>query len=131
MRMDAPLSDDLNARIQEWTQDRDGNRHIVEESLPITEQADALVSWLRSSWEMVEATLNQWTVADLALTYRHTFWGTTYDVSRQWTIWHIMAPDIHHGGQPTIMLGMQGIEEAELIALGGHIVEPKKADPVD
>lgn len=131
MRMNAPLSDDLSARIQEWTQDRDGNRYIVEESLPITEQANALVSWLRSSWEMVEATLNQWTVADLALTYRHTFWGTTYDVSRQWTIWRIMAHDIHHGGQLTIVLGMPGIEAAELIVLGGHIVEPKKANPVD
>ena len=128
MRMNAPLSADLCARIQDWTEDRDGNRYIVDESIAITGQAAELVAWLRSTWEMVEATLSQWTVADLALTYKHTYWGTTYEVPRQWTIWRIMAHDIHHGGQLTIMLGMQGIEAMELIGLGGHIVEPPKAD---
>ena len=76
---------------------------------------------------MVEATLNAWTVGDLTETYRHTYWGKAYEVSRQWTLWRIMAHDIHHGGQLTILLGMQGIEALELIALGGHIIEPPLA----
>ena len=130
-RMNAPLSDGLCARIQDWTQDRDGNRYIVEEAIPISEDAEELAAWLKSSWEMVEATLNQWSVADLAQTYRHTYWGTVFEVSRQWTIWRIMAHDIHHGGQLSLMLGMQGIEAMELIGLGGHIVEPRKAAPAD
>jgi uncharacterized damage-inducible protein DinB len=77
---------------------------------------------------MIEATLDQWTVADLATTYRHTWNGDTYAVSRQWTIWRILSHDIHHGGQLSLMLGMQGIEHFELGDLFGHITLPPLAD---
>ncbi|HLJ56738.1 MAG TPA: DinB family protein [Chthonomonadaceae bacterium] len=127
LRMDAPQSFELAADIPEWTTDRDGNRHIVESAIPITQSAGDLAAWLNTSWRMVEATLNAWTVGDLTETYRHTYWGKAYEVSRQWTLWRIMAHDIHHGGQLTILLGMQGIEALELIALGGHIIEPPLA----
>jgi uncharacterized damage-inducible protein DinB len=129
VRMPAPLSVELAAKIEDWAVDRDGNRHIKEDSIAISQDAAQLVHWLNASWEMVQATLDQWTVADLEKTYRHTYWGTVFEVSRQWTIWRMMAHDIHHGGQLTIMLGMQGIEAMELIGLGGHIVEPRKAEP--
>jgi hypothetical protein len=66
-------------------------------------------------------------VDDLHRTYRHTWRGDTYAVSYQWTIWRIMAHDIHHGGELVIMLGMQGIENFELGDLGGHIIEPPLA----
>jgi len=127
LRMDAPQSSALAASIPKWHEDRDGNRHIVEDAIPITENAGDLVAWLNSSWRMIEATLSEWTVQDLNETYRHTYWGKTFEVSRQWTIWRIMAHDIHHGGQLTILLGMQGIEAFELIGLGGHIIEPPEA----
>ncbi len=78
---------------------------------------------------MVEDTLTAWQVADLAKTYRHTYWGKTYAVSRQWTIWRIMAHDIHHGGQLSVMLATQGIELPELGALGGHLTVPPLAEP--
>lgn len=45
-------------------------------------------------------------------------------LSRQWTIWRIMAHDLHHGGQLAILLGIQGIEIPELGDLGGHLTEP-------
>src|SRR5689334_14574375 len=34
---------------------------------------EALVRKLENSWGIVEATLKEWTVADLAVTYRHTY----------------------------------------------------------
>jgi uncharacterized damage-inducible protein DinB len=77
---------------------------------------------------MVELTLNTWSVADLATTYRHTWNGDTYAVSRQWTIWRILSHDIHHGGQLSLMLGMQGIEAFELGDLFGHITLPPLAE---
>lgn len=130
LRMDAPRSAELADLIEKWGTDRDGNRHIDENAIEITDQASELVRWLNLSWEMVDATLHEWTVADLAQTYRHTYFGTTFAVSRQWTTWRIMAHDIHHGGQLSLMLGMQGIEAFELIGLGGHITEPPLADPI-
>ena len=129
MRMDAPGSRELVARIDAWQVDSDGNRHVDEAAFAIVEQPEELVAWLQATWGMIDKTLSEWTAADLARTYRHTFAGVAYDVSRQWTIWRIMAHDIHHGGQLSTMLGIQGIEAFELIGLGGHIVAPPTAGP--
>lgn len=127
LRMGAPGSAAVAEQIPEWEEDRDGNRHVVETALPITEEAGELVRWLELTWEMVAATLAAWTVADLSKSYRHTWQGQLYEVSRQWTLWRIMAHDIHHGGELSLLLGMQGIEAFELSALGGHITLPPLA----
>ena len=68
MRMDAPLSAELATGITDWAVDADGNRHIAEESIAITDDAAELVRWLESSWRTIDATLNAWTVEDLAQT---------------------------------------------------------------
>ncbi len=128
MRMNAPKSANLVATINDWVTDGDGNRHIIEEAIPIAASAAELVHWLDATWQMIDATLHQWTVEDLAESYRHKFRDATYAVSRQWTIFRILAHDLHHGGQLSIMLGQQGIEAFELTGLGGHIVEPPLAD---
>ena len=129
VRMAAPGSAELAAQIKTWEQDSDGNHHIVESALPITEQADDLVHWLEATWQMIERTLRDWTVFDLAQTYRHKWNGEVYAVSRQWTIWRILTHDVHHGGQLSLMLGMQGIAAFELGDLFGHVTLPPLADP--
>ena len=129
LRMGAPGSAALADQVGAWEVDPDGNRNIVENAIPITENADELVRWLEASWLMIETTLESWTVDDLAVTYRHTWNGDTYAVSRQWTIWRILSHDIHHGGQLALMLGMQGIQAFELGDLFGHITLPPLADP--
>lgn len=130
LRMDAPGSAELAAQISDWQLDSDGNRYIVESAIPIAEQADALVHWLKTSWQMIERTLDSWTVADLEQTYRHKWNGDTYAISRQWTIWRILTHDVHHGGQLALMLGMQGIQAFELGDLFGHITLPPLAGPI-
>jgi uncharacterized damage-inducible protein DinB len=110
-RMDAPHSSDL-AREASTSQDS------------IAHDAFEIVRWLQKTWHMVEATLSSWTVDDLSVTYEHEYWGNVYAVSRQWTIWRIMAHDIQHGGQLSVLLSMQGIKAPELIDLGGHLTEP-------
>jgi uncharacterized damage-inducible protein DinB len=77
---------------------------------------------------MIEQTLATWTVADLAQTYRHTYWGKTYAISRQWTLWRMLAHDLHHGGELAMTLGMQGISVPKLGDLGGHLNEPPLAE---
>ncbi len=127
VRMDAPHSHELAARIVDWEVDRDGERHIVESAVAIESDAAALVEWLEATWQMVDATLSGWSVDDLATTYAHQWNGQRWAVSRQWTIWRIMAHDIHHGGELALMLGNQGIEAFELQELGGHITLPGAA----
>jgi uncharacterized damage-inducible protein DinB len=126
LRMKAPGSAELAEQIPEWVQDDHGNRYIVEEAL--STEIGELVHWLKATGQMVEATLTQWNVADLEQTYRHTYWGKTYAVSRQWTIWRILSHDIHHGGQLSMLLYMQGIDIPDLGGQGGHLTEIPLAD---
>lgn len=126
-RMGASGSAELAARIPEWVQDRQGNRYIVEEALSL--ESAELIRWLEDTWKMIEATLTEWTVADLDRTYRHAYGGSIYAVSRQWTIWRILSHDMHHGGQLSQMLYQQRIEPLELGSLGGHLTEPPLAEP--
>lgn len=123
-RMEAPGSEKLASQIETWEEDAHGNRYVVEDALAITDQAAELVKWLEASTRMIEQTLQTWTVNDLQKTYRHVWRGNTYAISLQWTLWRIMAHDLHHGGELVLMLGMQGLENFELGDLGGHVVEP-------
>ncbi|NIR64788.1 MAG: hypothetical protein GWN61_11305, partial [candidate division Zixibacteria bacterium] len=106
----------------------DGNRHIVENAIPIAENATDLVKWLKLSWGMIERTLHEWKVDDLFKTYNYKWNGRVYANSHQWTIYRILTHDVHHGGQIALMLGMQGIEVFELGDLFGHITLPPLAE---
>jgi len=124
--MDAPGSAEVMSRINRWETDDDGNRWIAEDTSVIVDNAQSLVEWLKTSWSMVEKTLAAWTVADLDIVHPHRWNGETYANTRQWTVWRIMAHDIHHGGQIARILAEQGIQAFELRGLGGHIVMPPK-----
>ncbi len=86
--------------------------------------ADSICGWLNTTYSMVEKTLEEWSVDDLSVTFHHPYQGNVYAVSRQWTIWRIMAHDIHHGGQLSELLSLEGIFPIELTELGGHLTEP-------
>jgi uncharacterized damage-inducible protein DinB len=117
-RMQAPGSDELASQAEHW-----------EPESAIMENAVELVRRLEVTWQMIENTLTGWTVADLTKSYRQPYQGKIYAVSHQWTIWRIMAHDLHHGGELAVMLGMQGINIPELGDVGGHITEIPLAEP--
>lgn len=124
LRMDAPGSQEAANGITAWIEDSYGNRYVDEKAISITDQAIELTKWLERTRLMIAKTLSTWTVEDINKTYRHTWQGETYAISRQWTIWRIMSHDLHHGGELAMMLGMQGIKNFELGDLGGHIIDP-------
>jgi uncharacterized damage-inducible protein DinB len=127
-RMDAPGSAQLIQRVGDWEQDADGNRYPIEDSLLISEKADELVDWLEATLKMIAATLSSWQISDIYQTYLHTWNGRVYAIPRQWTIFRILAHDIHHGGELSLMLGTLGIQAFELSTLGGHILLPPLAE---
>jgi uncharacterized damage-inducible protein DinB len=107
--------------------DAPGSKELTQEMEAVdvaSLRADELVEWLNRTWQMVETTLAQWTVDDLTETFRQPYQGKVYAVSRQWVVWRIMAHDIHHGGQLSEILAVQGIFPTELTLLGGHLTEP-------
>jgi uncharacterized damage-inducible protein DinB len=94
----------------------------------IADDPAELVRWLDASWQVVGDALATWTVADLDRDFLETYQGTTYRVSHQWTLWRVMAHDLHHGGELAVTLGLQGIALPDLGDLGGHIVQPPVAE---
>ena len=117
-RMDAPLS----AKLVE-----SGKGYTDEPNYPT--DAPSLIRLLEDTGQMVEATLNEWTVADLEKSFHHIYWGKTYLISRHWVLWRILSHDLHHGGQLCLALYMQGIEPPELGLMGGHLTEPPVVEP--
>lgn len=127
VRMDSPGSADLLDAVEHWQMDEEGNRYVDEDAYAITTDGAALALWLNRSWQMIERTLGEWHVADLERSYRHIWNGDAYAVPMQWTVFRILAHDIHHGGELALSLGLQGLEPMELGAWGGHIVLPPLA----
>jgi uncharacterized damage-inducible protein DinB len=85
---------------------------------------------LNVSWQMVEEALRSWTIADLGQTFQQSYNGKNYLLTRQWVIWHVLSHDIHHGGELTLMLGLQGgIALPELGDEFGHLSE--RVQPID
>ena len=74
-----------------------------------------LVDGLAATWAMVERALAGWTPADLADTIpvpstlspeEQEIFG---DASRGWIIWHVLEHEIHHGGEVSLVLGVNGL----------------------
>ena len=138
-KMNAPGSATLARQIAPWASEKfnagdinELNRWLeanLQWEAPLTKIPGESLKWLESSWQMIETTLNTWTVADLAQTYRHIREGKIYAVTRQWTIWHVLSHDLHHGGQLALMLGPQGINVAELGDEGGHLTPWTLTEP--
>jgi uncharacterized damage-inducible protein DinB len=127
-RIAAPGIENVQQRVPRWYTDDDGSRHVAEESVACNETS-VLEEWLSLSWQPIQRALAEWTVDDLSESYPHRFQGIDYLISRQWTLFRILAHDIHHGGQLALMLAMLGVEAFEPRALGGHIVSPILAKP--
>jgi uncharacterized damage-inducible protein DinB len=124
-RMQAPGIDAACDRVPQWFTDGDNNRH-ADEGAVAADDAAQLIEWLKLSWLPVQRVLDEWSVEDLTVSYPHRFARTDFLISRQWTIWRIMAHDIHHGGQLALLLALLGIDAVDLRTYGGHIVEPPR-----
>jgi uncharacterized damage-inducible protein DinB len=118
-RMGAPGADERDQELHQSL--KLSSTHQPNELPRMT--ADEIIKWLNKSWKMIEDNLNAWTVENLAETYHQPYQGNVYEVSKQWVIWRIMAHDIQHGGQLTILLRLQGIDPPDLSGQGGHIIE--------
>jgi uncharacterized damage-inducible protein DinB len=140
-RMGAPGNADLARQIAPWETERANTEDPAalikwmdatqQQQASIAENPAELRRWLDASWQIIETTLTTWTAADLQLTYPHAYQGKMYAVTRQWTIWRIMSHDLHHGGELSILLGMQGIDIPDLGDQGGHLTELREIEMED
>ena len=73
--------------------------------------AAELIAALRASWQVLADALSGWTTADLARTYPNADPepGEPEAFTLQWVLWHLIEHDLHHGGEVSQLIGMQGI----------------------
>lgn len=122
VRIGAPGFDNLAARIPEWKTLPDGVRYVIAESVAL--DAPGLRELLCDTAIAIQMTLQSWDICSLGETHRHPFRGTTYAISKQWTLMRILMHDVHHGGQLSLICQQMGIDAPKLVWLGGHLPEP-------
>ena len=76
--------------------------------------AEELVRGLEQTWAFIEARLRRWTPDDCARTFPDEWDGQVYQVSRSWVIYHVMEHDLHHGGEVSLILGMNGLRTPDI-----------------
>ena len=68
--------------------------------------ASELARGLAETWAFIESRLRRWTPEECAMLFPDEWDGQTYDVSRSWVIYHVLEHDLHHGGEVSLILGM-------------------------
>ncbi len=79
-----------------------------EDSSP--QSAAELVRLLETTWQFMKARLDRWTPEDMAYVFRGQRQGRDYALAREWVIWHLIEHDLHHGGELSFTLGMNGLQ---------------------
>lgn len=72
--------------------------------------APELVGGLEKSWDLIGECIGRWTPADLAHTFPDEQRGQHYELPRAWVIYHVMQHDFLHGGEASLLMGMQGLK---------------------
>ncbi len=73
-----------------------------------------LAHGLDETWAFIEARLQRWTADDRAQTFPDEWDGQVWQVSRSWVIYHVLEHDLHHGGEVSLILGMNGLPTPDL-----------------
>lgn len=73
-----------------------------------------LARGLDETWAFIESRLQRWTPKDCTRTFPDEWDGQVYHVSRSWVIYHVMEHDLHHGGEVSLILGMNGLQGPDI-----------------
>ncbi|MBK7217211.1 MAG: DinB family protein [Candidatus Promineofilum sp.] len=88
-------SDEAMDAYMEWGQRESPARNGAE-----------LAQGLDETWAFIESRILRWTPAECAMLFPDEYDGQTVDVSRSWVIYHVLEHDLHHGGEVSLILGM-------------------------
>ncbi len=67
---------------------------------------EELARGLDETWAFIESRLQRWTPEERAMTFPDEWEGQISHVSRSWVIYHVLEHDLHHGGEVSLILGM-------------------------
>lgn len=97
-------NDAAMTQYSEWGQRESPNR-----------SGEELARGLDETWAFIESCMRRWTPEDCAQTFPDEGGdGQIYHVSRSWVIYHVLEHDLHHGGEISLILGMNGLQTPDL-----------------
>lgn len=73
-----------------------------------------LARGLDETWAFIESRLRRWTAEERAMTFPDEWDGRITYVSRSWVIWHVLEHDLHHGGEVSLLLGMNRLQGPDI-----------------
>ncbi len=77
--------------------------------------AAELVRGLDDTWTFIASRLRRWTPEEYAMTFPDEGDdGQTFDVSRNWVFYHVLEHDLHHGGEISLLLGMNKLSGPDI-----------------
>ncbi len=95
------------------TMGEDGSAYnLPDESWDVPENAPTgaeLAQALDNSWRLMTDCLSRWSSADMQRTFPDEWDGKPVELSRAWIVYHVLEHDLHHGGEVSLTLGMNGI----------------------
>jgi len=99
--------------MQEGSEEMEPMASWDDEGEPFRSAAE-LVAGLETTWAIIESGLKRWTAADMVEVFYRPGSDKTRSYTRQWIIWHVLEPDLHHGGELSFALGAQGLPGIDL-----------------
>jgi uncharacterized damage-inducible protein DinB len=97
-------NDPLMNQYMEWGQQESPER-----------SAQELVRGLDETWAFIETRLQRWSSTDHAQTFPDEWEdGQVHQISRAWVIYHVLEHDLHHGGEVSLILGMNGLQTPDV-----------------
>lgn len=112
-----------------WKEMPDGSQDWDDADIPIEDDPAALSAWLSDTWDYAEKILESLSVEKLFNTFPWPTEKGTRQVPVQWTIFRMLHHDFHHGGEISLLLGLQGIEDSDLQTFPTHFEKYALADP--
>lgn len=79
-----------------------------------TRSASEIVNGLALTWQVMQEALARYTPTDLQAVLEYELNGQTNRDTRGWVIWHVIEHDVHHGGEISYSLGMQGLQAPDI-----------------
>ena len=76
--------------------------------------AAELARGLEVTFQAWQERLQRWTPEDMNHVFKGERMGRSYELSRQWIIWHVIEHDLHHGGELSFSLGTHGLAAPDL-----------------
>jgi uncharacterized damage-inducible protein DinB len=75
--------------------------------------ADEIVGAFEKTWDVVDACLDRWSLADINVEVTTTdAWGRRITITPGWVMWRLMSHEVHHGSEIALILRVHGLPTA-------------------